>query len=170
MAPPTGKRRGRADRIELPPWGGCLAPPGRDYDGRYPAGVGGRAARRPAQRAAIERATAKRRIDAMLHQRSARTFDSIFAKFEEIGADVNDDVAAQQLLFQMSTPTNRTTHRHHDHAGSNRRPPTRFDRDVTRRPMSPECVLSRIGHRDAALRTTRNVALKSARDVPMIVI
>jgi thimet oligopeptidase len=51
---------------------------------------------------ARELATAKRRIDAMLRQRSARTFHSVFATWEEIGADVSDDLAAQTLLFQIS--------------------------------------------------------------------
>jgi Zn-dependent oligopeptidase len=51
---------------------------------------------------AHELALAKHRIDAMLLARSARTFDTIFLAYENITDDLGDDLAAQQLLYQMS--------------------------------------------------------------------
>jgi Zn-dependent oligopeptidase len=51
---------------------------------------------------ATELASVKQRIDAMVHQRSARTFDTVFATYERIGADAGDHLAAQQLLFIIS--------------------------------------------------------------------
>jgi thimet oligopeptidase len=49
-----------------------------------------------------ELARAKQRIDAIVHRRSARTFDTVVAALENVEADINDNLAAQQLLFQIS--------------------------------------------------------------------
>jgi len=51
---------------------------------------------------ATEIALVKKRIDAMVHQRSARTFASVFATYEQISADAGDDLAAQGLLYILS--------------------------------------------------------------------
>jgi thimet oligopeptidase len=47
-------------------------------------------------------ARAKQRIDALVHQRSARTFGTVIEALENIEADVNDNLAAQQMLFQVA--------------------------------------------------------------------
>ena len=44
----------------------------------------------------------KQRTDAVVHRRSARTFESVFAAVEQISADTGDDLAAQALLYNMS--------------------------------------------------------------------
>ncbi len=46
--------------------------------------------------------SAKQRINAMVRQRSARTFDTVYATYETIGADLSDNLAAQQLLYEIS--------------------------------------------------------------------
>jgi thimet oligopeptidase len=51
---------------------------------------------------AAEIATAKKRYDALVRSRVARTFDSVFATYEQIGADFSDNLAAQTLLYNMS--------------------------------------------------------------------
>jgi thimet oligopeptidase len=51
---------------------------------------------------AHELASARKRIDAMLLARSARTFDSIFVAYENIGDDLSDNLAAQLLMLNMS--------------------------------------------------------------------
>jgi thimet oligopeptidase len=47
-------------------------------------------------------ASAKKRIDAIVHQRSARTFETVVGALEDVESDVNDNLAAQQLLFQIA--------------------------------------------------------------------
>jgi thimet oligopeptidase len=47
-------------------------------------------------------ARAKQRIDALVRARSARTFDTVVAALENVESDINDNLAAQQLLFQVS--------------------------------------------------------------------
>jgi thimet oligopeptidase len=44
----------------------------------------------------------KQRIDAIVHQRSARTFASVIETLENAESDVNDNLAAQQSLFQLA--------------------------------------------------------------------
>ena len=46
--------------------------------------------------------TAGKRVDAMLRVRSARTFRSVAEPLENVLSDLNDDLAAQALLFQVS--------------------------------------------------------------------
>jgi thimet oligopeptidase len=47
-------------------------------------------------------AGAKQRIDALVRARSARTFDTVVATLENVESDINDNLAGQQLLFQIS--------------------------------------------------------------------
>jgi thimet oligopeptidase len=47
-------------------------------------------------------ALAKRRIDAIVHQRSARTFASVIEALENVESDINDNLAAQQFLFLVA--------------------------------------------------------------------
>ena len=59
----------------------------------------------PAQIAAscdTQIARVKQRIDALVHQRSARTFGSVIEALESAEADLNDNLAAQQMLFQVA--------------------------------------------------------------------
>jgi thimet oligopeptidase len=51
---------------------------------------------------ATQIASARKRIDAIVHARSARTFNSVFQALEDVESDVNDNLAAQQLLFQLA--------------------------------------------------------------------
>ncbi len=51
---------------------------------------------------ASEIAKAKARIDAIVHRRSARTFDSVIKAYEDVNADLGDDLAAQGFLYQVS--------------------------------------------------------------------
>ncbi len=44
----------------------------------------------------------KLRIDAIVHQRTARTFASVIEALENAESDVNDNLAAQQMLFQVA--------------------------------------------------------------------
>ena len=46
--------------------------------------------------------SAGKRIDAMLHRRSARTFRTVVEPLENVLSDVTDDLAAQTLLFQVA--------------------------------------------------------------------
>src|SRR6185312_9224935 len=46
--------------------------------------------------------SAGKRVDAMLRVRSARTFKSVAEPLENALSDLNDDLAAQTLLFQVS--------------------------------------------------------------------
>jgi thimet oligopeptidase len=59
----------------------------------------------PAQIAAscsTQIAGAKRRIDGIVHQRTARSFNTVFKALEDVESDVNDNLAAQQFLFQVA--------------------------------------------------------------------
>ncbi len=47
-------------------------------------------------------AAADKRIDAMLHARSARTFKTVAEPLENVLSDMTDDLAAQILLFQVA--------------------------------------------------------------------
>ncbi len=46
--------------------------------------------------------TAGKRVDALLHVRSARTFKSVAEPLENALSDLNDDLSAQTLLFQVA--------------------------------------------------------------------
>jgi len=50
-----------------------------------------------------ELANAGKRIDAILHARSARTFKTVAEPLENVLSDITDDLAAQTMLFQVST-------------------------------------------------------------------
>ncbi len=50
-----------------------------------------------------ELADAGKRIDAMLRARSARTFKTVAEPLENVLSDITDDLAAQTMLFQVST-------------------------------------------------------------------
>ena len=59
----------------------------------------------PAQIAATcgtQLARAKKRIDALVQARPARTFESVVGALENVESDINADLAAQQFLFQTS--------------------------------------------------------------------
>ena len=46
--------------------------------------------------------SAGKRVDALLHRRSARTFKTVVEPLEDVLSDVTDDLAAQTFLFQVS--------------------------------------------------------------------
>ena len=45
---------------------------------------------------------AAKRIDAIVHRRSARTFETVFAALETVEADIGDNLGAATFLFQVS--------------------------------------------------------------------
>jgi Zn-dependent oligopeptidase len=48
-------------------------------------------------------AVAGKRIDAIVHRRSARTFGTVVAALEDVEADLSDNLSAQSFLFQVSS-------------------------------------------------------------------
>jgi thimet oligopeptidase len=48
-------------------------------------------------------ALAKKRVDAIVRRRSARTFDTVFLALENVESDAGDNLAAQQFVFNVST-------------------------------------------------------------------